>query len=82
MTSFGQGKDGKVAQNSNGSLTYTPSAAFTGTDSFSYSISDGMGATATGTVQVSVQAPAALPNQFFPPYVDMGLWPTYNLTAP
>lgn len=81
VTSFGQGKDGKVTQNADGSLSYTPAAGFTGTDAFTYSISDGMGGTATGTVQVSVAAAAALPNSFFAPYVDMGLWPTYTLTS-
>lgn len=80
VSAFAQGKDGAVTQNTDGSLTYTPAAGFTGTDAFSYSISDGMGGTATGTVQVSVAAAAALPDPFFAPYVDLGLWPTYTLT--
>jgi hypothetical protein len=80
VTSFGQGKDGTVTRNADGSLTYTPVSGFTGTDAFKYTISDGAGGAATGTVRVSVASPTALPSQFFAPYVDMGLWPTYTLT--
>jgi hypothetical protein len=39
------------------SLTYTPAAGFTGSDSFSYTIGDGRAGTATATVTVSVVAP-------------------------
>ena len=35
-------------------LTYTPTADFNGSDSFTYSVSDGQGGTATGTVTVTV----------------------------
>jgi hypothetical protein len=40
--------------------TYTPNLGFTGSDSFTYTISDGNGGTATGTVNVTVsnQAPS------------------------
>ncbi len=37
-----------------GSITYTPAAGYTGTDGFSYVVSDGAGGTATGVVQVAV----------------------------
>ena len=42
-------------------VTYTPNANFTGTDSFTYTISDGHGNTATGNVSVTVNntAPVA-----------------------
>lgn len=81
VTSFSQGKNGTVTKNADGSLTYTPSAGFSGTDAFSYAIDDGAGGTASGTVTVLVGASAALPDPFFAPYVDMGLWPTYTLTS-
>ncbi len=35
-------------------VTYTPTAGFTGPDSFTYTVSDGFGGTATATVQVTV----------------------------
>jgi len=52
-----------VSQGANGTATisgnkviYTPSATFSGTDSFSYDIVDGKGGSATGTVTVTVNA--------------------------
>lgn len=38
----------------NGQLSYVPAAGFTGTDTFTYTISDGNGATAVGTVTITV----------------------------
>jgi len=38
------------------SVTYTPSTGFAGSDSFTYTLSDGQGATATGTVNVTVSS--------------------------
>ena len=40
-----------------GLLTYTPPAGFIGLDSFTYRISDGLGGTATGVVNVTVSGP-------------------------
>ena len=49
-------------------VTYTPAAGFTGTDSFTYQVTDGSGATATATATVTVTAPgqpiAATPTSF------------------
>ncbi len=45
---------GTIADNMDGTLTYTPAADFNGTDTFTYTISDGNGATATATVTVTV----------------------------
>jgi hypothetical protein len=47
---------GVVSLNANGSLTFTPSANFNGTPSFTYTISDGAGGTATSTVNLTVSA--------------------------
>lgn len=44
------------------SVTYTPSAGYSGADSFSYTVSDGRGGAANGAVNVTVSA-AAPPNQ-------------------
>jgi hypothetical protein len=44
------------------SVTYTPSANFTGTDTFSYVVSDGKGGTGAGSVTVAVNGPGG-PNQ-------------------
>ncbi|MEZ5454182.1 MAG: IPTL-CTERM sorting domain-containing protein [Thiothrix sp.] len=55
IASFTQGSHGSVAQTSSG-LVYTPTAGFTGTDTFSYTIADPGGAQATATVTVTVAA--------------------------
>ncbi len=44
-----------------GVVTYQPDPHFAGTDTFSYVVSDGLGATATGTVTVTVPARATVP---------------------
>jgi hypothetical protein len=84
VASFTQPKQGAVVQNKDGTLTYTPAAGFTGSDSFSYTVSDGRGMTARAVVSLTVGTPAATgawPAQFFAPYVDVTLYPTYNLTT-
>ena len=45
---------GSVSLNTNGTVSYTPAADFTGTDTFRYTVSDGQ-STSTGTVTVNVQ---------------------------
>src|ERR687891_860116 len=51
---------GAATINENGTITYTPNAGFSGTDSFEYSISDGNagGGTDTATVTITVNAAA------------------------
>jgi hypothetical protein len=53
VTAVTQGAHGTVAVVA-GSVTYTPTAGFIGTDTFTYTISDGNGGTAIGTVVVTV----------------------------
>src|SRR5262249_22266995 len=53
ITSVTQGTHGSVV-NAGGSVTYTPGLNFNGSDSFSYTISDGHGGTASATVSVNV----------------------------
>ena len=45
---------GSITTNSEGSWVYTPPAGFAGTDTFTYTISDGRGGSANGTVTVTV----------------------------
>jgi hypothetical protein len=56
ITGVTQGTKGSVAINANGTVTYT-AGFFSGNDSFTYTVSDGAGGTATGTVTVTLQAP-------------------------
>ena len=49
--------NGTVTVNTDGTINYTPNAGFAGTDTIAYSVSDGNGGSANGTVAISV-APA------------------------
>ncbi len=53
---FATARGGSVTIQTDGSYVYTPPANFSGTDSFSYTVSDGKGATDTGTVTLTVTA--------------------------
>ncbi len=53
------GVNGTATINSNGSITYTPPTGYSGTETFSYSISDGKGGNASATVSVTVSAPTS-----------------------
>ncbi len=53
--------NGTVTVNADGTLTYTPKAGFTGTESFNYTVSDGKGGTATAGVTVTVSGTNAAP---------------------
>lgn len=48
--------NGTLTLNADGSLSYTPNAGFTGTDSFSYQASDGTNLSNEATVMIDVQA--------------------------
>jgi len=51
-----QAMHGIVVLASDGGFTYLPTADFNGGDSFTYTVSDGQGGTATGTVSLTVTA--------------------------
>ena len=53
--------NGSVVINQDGSLSYTPKANFSGSDTITYTISDGKGGTSTATVAVSIEAVADKP---------------------
>jgi len=55
VQSVGQPAHGQVSIDSNGYVTYRPARKFTGTDSFTYVLSDGV-ATDSGTVMITVSA--------------------------
>lgn len=50
---------GNITNNGDNTFTYLPAAGFTGTDSFNYTITDGWTKTASGKVNVTVNAVAA-----------------------
>ncbi|EAQ10992.1 FecR family protein [Maritimibacter alkaliphilus HTCC2654] len=54
ISGFTQGTHGSVDTDEEGGLVFTPEADFNGTDSFTYTVSDGQGGTDTQTVSVTV----------------------------
>jgi DNA-binding beta-propeller fold protein YncE len=54
VVSLVQPRHGTVGMNPDNTITYTPDARFSGTDTFAYTISDGRDGTDTGTVTVNV----------------------------
>jgi len=61
VTSVTQGGHGVVTVNANGTIRYAPEDGFDGSDSFTYTISDGNGAADTATVSVTVTPAANVP---------------------
>ncbi|MEG4225252.1 Ig-like domain-containing protein, partial [Microcoleus sp. N9_B1] len=57
---------GSIALNKDGSFAYTPNAGFSGTDTFTYTLSDGIvnSTPATVTVNVSNNPPVAIPDNY------------------
>jgi VCBS repeat-containing protein len=66
ISAFTQPSHGTVVLNADGSYTYTPNAPFSGTDSFTYTITDGNGSDATAEVRISVAEAAAGTFSTFP----------------
>ncbi|RYD68314.1 MAG: tandem-95 repeat protein, partial [Sphingomonadales bacterium] len=57
LTAVGSPAHGTVVVNADNTLSYTPTTGYTGADTFTYTISDGKGGTATGTVNLTVKVP-------------------------
>jgi Ca2+-binding RTX toxin-like protein len=56
ITGVQAGVNGNVALNSLGNIVFTPTAGFSGSASFTYTLSDGNGASSTATVALSVSS--------------------------
>ena len=54
VSAFTQGAHGSVVKEISGTLLYTPNSNYFGSDSFSYTVSDGKGLTATASVNVTI----------------------------
>jgi hypothetical protein len=61
IVSATDGAHGTTRVNADGTITYTPNEDFFGTDSFSYTISDGNGGENTATVRVEIDEDIVLP---------------------
>ena len=58
ITGISDPANGSVVDNGDGTVTYTPTPGFAGTDTFTYTIEDPEGASDTATVTVTVGGPA------------------------
>lgn len=56
ITSVGDAQHGTVTMDEQGQITFTPTANYYGTASFSYTVSDGVGGSSAGTVQLDYQS--------------------------
>lgn len=56
ITSVGSSQHGSASKNLDGTITYFPAPDYNGSDSFSYTIEDGNGGSATATVNVAIAA--------------------------
>ena len=62
VTDFSSVSNGELVVKSNGIFEYTPDSDFVGTDSFSYTISDGEGGSDSANVTITVNEPPELIN--------------------
>jgi large repetitive protein len=62
VLSFSQAGNGSVSVNPDGSFSYTPKADWSGTDTFSYIVSDGHGGTSAANVTINVNPVNDAPN--------------------
>jgi VCBS repeat-containing protein len=83
----GSAGHGSVVVNPNGTVTYTPAAGYTGADVLTYTVSDGRGGTASGSIAITVTAaPAAAtqdgfiapPTAVFNSSTGVGIPPSYG----
>ncbi len=56
ISSVTQGSNGTVVINADNTITFTPASDFNGTDSYTYTISDGNGGSDTATVNITINA--------------------------
>ncbi len=61
VTAVSDPPNGTATNNNNGTVTYQPDNGFIGSDSFTYTISDGRGGSDTATVRVTVNPPPNRP---------------------
>jgi len=63
---------GLITDTGSGTYSFTPPSGFTGTDSFNYTIIDGAGGEATGTVFITINSgPEPLPTVYYPDLITI-----------
>ena len=73
-----QGKNGSVTIGADSTLAYTPAGNFSGTDTFTYTLSDGKGGTGTAAVGVTVEPVNDAPSITSGPVETTRVWASYT----
>jgi len=73
-----QGKNGSVTIGADSTLVYAPARNFAGSDTFTYTLSDGKGGTDTATVTVTVEAINDAPSITSKPTTTTRVWASYS----
>lgn len=73
-----QGKNGSVRIGTDSTLAYTPDRNFSGTDTFTYTLSDGKGGTDTAAVNVTVEPVNDPPSITSEPVETTRVWAKYT----
>ncbi|MEE1656240.1 peroxidase family protein [Microvirga sp. CF3062] len=72
LVELDEDEHGTAVLNSDGTITFTPKAGFTGEASFTYMVSDSQGGTTEGTVSITVEKPAPVVSNPMPVAVNGG----------
>jgi VCBS repeat-containing protein len=72
-----QGENGSVTIGADSTLAYAPGRNFSGTDTFTYTLSDGKGGTATATVSVTIKPANDPPSITSKPTKTTRVWAPY-----
>ena len=73
-----QGRNGSVTINSDSTLTYAPNSNFCGTDTFTYTMSDGNGGADTATVNITIEPVNDAPRITSKPVETTRVWASYK----
>ncbi len=73
-----QAENGSVTINTDGTLAYAPNKNFSGIDTFTYTVSDGKGATGSATVKVNVEPVNDPPRITSEPETTTRVWASYT----
>jgi len=73
-----QGKNGSVTIGADSTLAYTPARNFSGTDTFTYTLSDGKGGSGTAAVGVTVEPVNDAPSITSGPVETTRVWASYT----
>ena len=73
-----QGANGSVTINTDSTLTYVPNRNFCGSDTFTYTLSDGKGGTDTATVNVTIEPVNDAPSITSKPVETVRVWSPYT----